>query len=206
MTTEIQARHSNLRDAGITASYFSERGYTVNSVQTNGQRSRITLAEDLTDADKDALELDLRLDLVLIDTDVSDAGETEVTTKKRYMRVMDRCMETVIRRGFVFQTETFSLAISAQIRLLRYHVIRANLTYPFAVANIENTGGIQVNDAAEMQDLFVAGHTAQFTIEQDAITEKTTVRNAASKAAARTAAENYLTVNGCAFLIPMLGI
>jgi len=205
MSTEIQARHSNLVDAGITASYFTERGFTVNSVQTDGQRTRIILAEDLTDAEKDAIELDLRIDLVLIDTDISDGAETEVTTKKRYMRVMDRCMETVIRRGFVFQTETFSLSLNAQIRLLRYHVIRANLIYPFAAPNIENTGGIQVNDAAEMQDLFVAAHTAQFTIEQDAITEKTTVRNAASKAAARTAAENYLTVNGCAFLIPMLG-
>lgn len=206
MTTEIQARYSNVIDAGITATYFTDRGYTVNAVQRNGQRFRITLDEDLTDAEKDALELDLRLDLVLIDTDVSDGGETEITTKKRYMRVMDRCMETIIRRGFVFQTETFSLSLPAQIRLLRYHVIRANLTYPFAVANIENTGGIQVNDAAEMQDLFVAAHTAQFTIEQDAITEKTTVRNAASKAAARTAAENYLTTNGCAFLISSLGL
>lgn len=206
MPTEIQARHSNLVDAGITATYFTDRGFTVNSVQVQGQRTRVTLAEDLTDAEKDALELDLRNDLVLIDTDVSDGAETETTTKKRYMRVMDRCMETIIRRGFVFQTETFSLGIPAQIRLLRYHVIRANLTYPFAVANIENTGGIQVNDQAEMQDLFVAAHTAQFTVEQDAITNKTTVRNAASKAAARTAAESYLTTNGCAFLIPSLGI
>ena len=206
MPTEIQARHSNLVDAGITATYFTERGFTVNSVQIQGQRTRVTLAEDLTDAEKDALELDLRNDLVLIDTDVSDGAETETTTKKRYMRVMDRCMETIIRRGFVFQTETFSLGVPAQIRLLRYHVIRANLTYPFNVANIENTGGIVVNDQAEMQDLFVAAHTAQFTIEQDAITNKTTVRNAASKAAARTAAESYLTTNGCAFLIPSLGI
>lgn len=205
MSTEIQARLSNIVDAGIDASYFTERGFTVTLTQKNGQRFRITLAEDLTDAEKDALELDLRLDLALIETDVSDGGETEITTKKRYMRVMDRCMETIIRRGFVFQTETFSLAITAQIRLLRYHVIRANLTYPFAVANIENTGGIQVNDAAEMQDLFVAAHTSQFATEQDAITEKTIVRNAGSKAAARTAAENYLTVNDCAFLIPMLG-
>ncbi len=205
MSTEIQARLSNIVDAGIDASYFTERGFTVTLTQKNGQRFRITLAEDLTDAEKDALELDLRLDLALIDTDVSDGGETEVTTKKRYMRVMDRCMETIVRRGFVFQTETFSLSLTAQVRLLRYHVIRANLTYPFAVANIENTGGIQVNDAAEMQDLFVAAHTSQFATEQDVISEKTTVRNAASKAAARTAAENYLTVNGCAFLIPMLG-
>jgi hypothetical protein len=205
MSTEIQARLSNIIDAGIDASYFSERGFTVTLTQKNGQRFRITLAEDLTDAEKDALELDLRIDLALIDTDVSDGGETEITTKKRYMRVMDRCMETIIRRGFVFQTETFSLGLAAQVRLLRYHVIRANLTYPFAVANIENTGGIQVNDAAEMQDLFVAAHTSQFATEQDAITNKTTVRNAASKAAARTAAETYLTTNGCAFLIPMLG-
>jgi len=206
MSTEIQARLSNIIDAGITATYFTDRGFTVTATQKNGQRFRITLAEDLTDAEKDALELDFRADLLLINTDVSDGAETEITTKKRYMRVMDRCMETVIRRGFVFQTETFSLGVPAQIRLLRYHVIRANLTYPFNVANIENTGGIVVNDQAEMQDLFVAGHTAQFTIEQDAITNKTTVRNAASKAAARTAAESYLTTNGCAFLIPNLGI
>lgn len=206
MSTEIQARLSNIVDAGITATYFTDRGFTVTATQKNGQRFRITLAEDLTDAEKDALELDFRSDLLLIQTDVSDGAETEITTKKRYMRVMDRCMETVIRRGFVFQTETFSLGVPAQIRLLRYHVIRANLTYPFNVANIENTGGIVVNDQAEMQDLFVAAHTAQFTIEQDAITNKTTVRNAVSKAVARTAAESYLTTNGCAFLIPNLGI
>lgn len=205
MSTEIQARLSNIVDAGIDASYFTSRGFTVDLVQTNGQRFRVTLAEDLTDAEKDALELDFRADLLLIQTDVSDGGETEITTKKRYMRVMDRCMETVIRRGFVFQTETFSLGVPAQIRLLRYFTIRTNLIYPFAVQNIENTGGIQVNDVAEMQDLFVAAHAAQFTIEQDAITEKTTVRNAASKAAARTAAEAYLTTNGCAGLIPNLG-
>ena len=206
MPTEIQTRHSNIVDAGITATYFAERGYTVTGTVIVGQRMVITVAEDLTDAEKDALELDLRLDLALIDTDISDGAETEITTKKRYMRVMDRCMETVIRRGFVFQTQTFSLGMPAQIRLLRYFTIRANLVYPFAVANIENAGGIQVDDAIEMQDLFVAGHDAQFTVEQDAITEKTTVRNAASKAAARTAAENYLTVNGCAFLIPSLGL
>ena len=206
MPTDIIFRNSNRVDAGITDQYFIDRGYTVTATSVDGQMARVTLAEDLTDAEKDAIERDLTIDLRMINTDVSDAGETEVATKKRYMRVMDRCTEEILRRGFVFQTQTFSLSTFAQIRLLRYFTIRNNLTYPFGAPNIENTGGIQINDATEMQDFFVAGHTHQFTVEQDGISAKTTVRNAASKAIARTAAENYLTTNGCAHLIPLLGL
>lgn len=207
MATKIEFRASNAIDAGITSSYFADRGYTVLNQDILDGVITIELSQDLTDEQKDALERDLRIDAgTFVRSDISDAGETEVATKKRYMRVMDRCTEEVIRRGFVFQAETFSLSTFAQVRLLRYFTIRANLTYPFAVPNIENTGGIQVNDAVEMQDLFVAGHSTQFTIEQDGVTAKTTVRNAASKAAARTAAENYLTTNNCTHLIPLLGL
>lgn len=205
MTTEIQMRLSNVIDAGIDATYFTGRGFTVTAVQKNGQRFRVTLAEDLSDEEKNALERDLRIDLVLIDTDVSDGAETEITTKKRYMRVMDRCTETVIRRGFTFQADTFGLDTFGQMRGHRYWAIRANLSYPFAIPNIENTGGVQINDAAEMQDFFVAMHNALFTTEQDGIANKSTVRNAADKATARTAAEDYLTTNDCAYLIPSLG-
>ncbi len=206
MPTEIQMRHSNVVDAEIDATYFTSRGFTVTAVQVSGQRFRVTLAENLSDEEKNALERDLRIDLVLIDTDVSDGAETEVTTKKRYMRVMDRCTETVIRRGFTFQADTFGLDTFAQMRGHRYFTIRTNLTYPFAIPNIENTGGVQINDAAEMQDFFVDMHNALFTTEQDGIANKTLVRNAADKPTARTAAEDYLTTNNCAFLIPSLGI
>lgn len=205
MTTEIQFRHSNAVDLGIDNTYFTDRGFTVNVVQVNGQRQRVTLNEDLTDEQKDALERDLTFDLRLINTDIPDGAETETTTKKRYMRVMDRCMEEVIRRGFTFQADTYSNGTFAQIRALRYFTIRANLTYPFFIPNIENTGGVQINDAAEMQDFFVAHHSSMFTAEQDVITNKATVRNAASKVVARTAAESYLTTNGCAHLISSLG-
>ena len=204
MPTTIKVRESNVIDAGIGPSYFNERGFTVSSSSSLNGVTSIVLAEDLTDEQKEALGRDLRIDLPIIITDVLDAAETETTTKKRYMRVMERCTEAVIRRGFLFQAKTFSLDTFAQLRLLRYFIIRANLAYPFAVPNIENTDGIQVNDSAEMQDLFVAGHTAQFTMEQDGITNKTTVRNAASKAAARIAAETYLTTNGCVFLVSSL--
>lgn len=206
MPTKIRIGKALVDDAELDIdAYLEDAGFTVASRSRGGAFFNIELSENLNDAQKDQLAADLGVRLMLIETDVSDVSEAEVATKKRYMRVMDRCTERRLRLGFSFQGSTFAMDARAQVRALSLFVNRTALSYPFFIADIENTGGVQIDTAIEMLDFYQALHVALTTIEQSGITGKLTVRNATGRGGARTAAENYLTTHGCDHMIPELG-
>lgn len=209
MTTEIQVRNSNYQDAGLTDQYFIDRGFTVNLTQINGQIRRITLNEDLDDAAKNELQADLMNDLSMIETDVSDGGETQGTAKQRYKRVIDRCTRKRIRRGFEFPAasgDIFPMNIEAQAMYHRLWDQRANLTYPYRIVQQDNTGGINVAGQAQMNNLFDAFHDQMTLIEQEGVDGKADVQTAANKAAARAAAVTWLELpSHCSALVNQLG-
>lgn len=209
MTTEIQVRNSDYQDVGLTDQYFVDRGLTVNLTQINGQIRRITLNEDLDDAAKNELQSDLMNDLSMIETDVSDGGETQATAKQRYKRVLDRCTRKRIRRGFEFPAasgDIYAMSIEDQAMYHRLWDQRTNLTYPYRIVQQDNTGGINISGQVQMNTFFDAFHDQMTLIEQEGVTGKADVQTAASKAAARAAAVTWLELPlHCSALVNQLG-
>jgi len=207
MATQIKVRRSPITDIGLDIDqYLADRGYSTDTRVKNGAFFDITLFEDLTDLQKSTLQAELALDLSAVETQVSDAGETVVVTQRRYMRVVDRCSEERIRRGFMFQAKLFGLSLFEQMRANRYYTVRAVLPYPFVIPTADNFDGVNINDQAELVSYLQTLGQATFTIEQEGITEKINIKNAVSKAAARTSIEAFLTANACTHLIPNLGL
>jgi len=209
MPTEIQVRNSNWQDAGFDQTYFTDRGFTVNSEQVTGTRRRFTLNEDLADEEKDELSADLFNDLLLIETDVPQGGETQGTAKQRYKRVIDRCTRKRIRRGFEFPAasgDMYPLAIDSQVRFHRMFTQRAGLTYPVRILQQDNTGGVNIAGQAQMNNFFDAMSAQMDLIENEGVTAKGDIQTAANKAAARAEAVTWLELPGhCSALVNQLG-
>lgn len=206
MTTEIRisAALASQTDFPINA-FMLARGFTVTD-RLFSTSWFITLAEDLNDIEKNELTRELVGELGTVDTDVSQATETDTQAKKRYMRVMDRCALAVIDRGFTFAAEVMDMDTDAEARATRYNVLRTSIAYPVEIANAENSGSITLNNTAANDTFYQAMNDALFPIEQDNATEKGLVFAAVTKAAAKGIAEAYLIANSCAFLIPSLGL
>lgn len=209
MATKIKTRASNSTDAGIDGVYFNERGFTLIEQETRGGVTTWTLAEDLTDAEKDELGADLIARTTLVDVDVSDAGESVQKAKARYRRVIDRCTRKRIRRGFdhpAASGDVYALDSDSQSRWIRLRVHRNNLTYPFRILEQDGRGGVNINDVAEMNAFFDDFADQMMLIETEQTTAHQSINTAADAAAARAEAVTWLELPGhCPALVNDLG-
>jgi len=209
MATNIRVRKSNYADAEITDQFFIDRGFTVQGFTIDGAFRQITLNEDLTDAEKDEVNADLLDAFDFVVTDVSTGGESELTAKARYRRVIDRCTRKRIRRGFEHPTaanDIYALDSDSQSRWNRLRLHRNNLTYPFRILEQDGRGGVNINDVAEMNTFFDDYADQMDLIESEDTTAKQNINTAADAADARTAAQDWLELSGhCPALVDDLG-
>lgn len=208
MTTEVLVGRALADDAGIDiVQYVEDAGYTVESRVREKAVWVLTITEDLNDSQKDDLARSIVSDTQLVFTDVKQDTETAGTAKQRYKRVVDRCAELVLRRGFEHPAasgQIYALDISSQVRFHRLFDQRSRLTYPFRILEADNAGGVNMTAAADVVDFFQDMNDAMFAIEDDATTTKQSITTTTPLAAARQIAEDYLIANNCRQLIRRL--
>lgn len=210
MSTLFKIPGRLIQGSGLDIKQFlSDQGYTMIRRQMSPTEWQVSVSENLTDAQKAAVDAAIVAYLNRVEYDLGYAGEPDAHARTRYKEVMDMCVTSRLsNEGFEHPAASgriFSLSIPAQIKWLGLLVSKDSMTYPYDVPVKDDSEVYAIQDAAEVATMWGAIMTKVSTVLGAATAEKAAIDAAADVTAARASAVTHLTANGCANLVALLG-
>lgn len=210
MSTLFRIPGRLIQGSGLDIKQFLlDQGYTMTRRAMGQSEWQVTVSEDLTDAQKAAVDSALMAALNRVSYDLGHAGESDAHARTRYKKVLDMCVASRLAdEGFEHPSSSgriFSLSIPAQIKWLGLLVSKDSMTYPYDVPTLDDSEVYSIADAAEVSAMWGAIMTKVSTVLGSATAEKATIDVAIDTAQARASAASYLNANGCANFVVLLG-
>jgi len=210
MSTLFKIPGRLIQGSGLDIKQFlSDHGYTMTRRQMSPSEWKVTVSEDLTDTQKNALNTDLMAVLNRVSYDLGYSGESDAHARSRYKEVLDLCVNARLNaEGFEHPSASgriFSLSLPAQIKWLGLLVSKDSMTYPYDVPVKDDSEVYSIADAAEVSAMWGAIMTKVSTVLGAATAEKAAIDAAADVTVARASAVTHLNANGCSNLVVLLG-
>ena len=115
--------------------------------------------------------------------DATIATHALAVAKTRKFIAIDKRTDELIAAGFTYSAKQFSMALSAQNKIMGSHQIRAGLSYPLNWNTIDDNDSYDIVDAADLEAFYLAAFAELRTHLDSGTALKASVRAAADVAA-----------------------